>query len=41
MPPYFKRLREPNETTELEGVTERQVELGDGYGIGHEPVETA
>jgi class 3 adenylate cyclase len=29
MPPYFKSLREPDETMELEGVTERQVELGD------------
>jgi class 3 adenylate cyclase len=29
MPPYFKSLREPDETMELAGVTERQVELGD------------
>ncbi len=36
--PYFKSFRDPDETMELDGVTERQVELGD-LTIGRQKLE--
>jgi class 3 adenylate cyclase len=36
--PYFKSFRDPDETMKVEGVTERQVELGD-LTVGHQRLE--
>ena len=36
--PYFKSFREPDETIQVEGVIERQVELGD-LTVGHQRLE--
>jgi class 3 adenylate cyclase len=36
--PYFKSFRDPDETMQVEGVTERQVELGD-LTVGHQRLE--
>jgi class 3 adenylate cyclase len=38
MPPYFKSFREPDETMKVEGVTERQVEMGD-LTVGRQTLE--
>jgi class 3 adenylate cyclase len=37
-PPYFKSFRDPDETVSVEGVTERQVELGD-LTVGRQTLE--